>query len=152
MISLGLPLLTMQFQQSLDTVSTYLGGLIILWTGIFAFFTPAAASVWGKRLMFVTPAITLLGLKARGFFAKVRYKQHSTLLSTTLLLCQCQYVPLMQSFPHFVAMRIMQGFASEPFRDTRHLHRPGYLLCTVFHDRCGECWVEADDYPDVYLW
>ncbi|KAK5214192.1 hypothetical protein LTS03_003857 [Exophiala xenobiotica] len=89
MISPGLPLLAMQFQKSLDVVSTYLVGLFILWTGIFTFFTSAAASVWGKRVIFITSGIALLALNAWGFFAK--------------------------SFPQFVAMRLMQGFASAPF-------------------------------------
>ncbi|KAK5234551.1 hypothetical protein LTR47_004585 [Exophiala xenobiotica] len=74
MISPGLPLLAMQFQKSLDVVSTYLVGLFILWTGIFTFFTSAAASVWGKRVIFITSGIALLALNAWGFFAKVSHK------------------------------------------------------------------------------
>ncbi len=77
MISPGLPLLAMQFQKSLDVVSTYLVGLFILWTGIFTFFTSAAASVWGKRVMFITSGIALLALNAWGFFAKVSHLQSS---------------------------------------------------------------------------
>jgi hypothetical protein len=74
MISPGLPLLAMQFQKSLDVVSTYLVGLFILWTGVFTFFTSAAASVWGKRVIFITSGIALLALNAWGFFAKVSHK------------------------------------------------------------------------------
>lgn len=73
MISPGLPLLAGQFQKSLDVVSTYLVGLFLLWTGIFTFFSSAAASVWGKRVGFVTSGIALLALNAWGFFAKVSH-------------------------------------------------------------------------------
>ncbi|KEF56048.1 uncharacterized protein A1O9_07629 [Exophiala aquamarina CBS 119918] len=89
MISPGLPLLAMQYQKSLDMISTYLVGLFILWTGVFTFFTSAAASVWGKRMVFVLSAAALLALNAWGFFVK--------------------------SFEEFVAMRLLQGFASAPF-------------------------------------
>lgn len=72
MISPGLPLLAMQYEKSLDMISTYLVGLFLLWTGVFTFFTSAAASVWGKRMVFVLSAAALLALNAWGFFVKVR--------------------------------------------------------------------------------
>jgi hypothetical protein len=71
MISPGLPLLAMEYQKSLDVISTYLVGLFILWTGAFTFFTSAAASVWGKRVVFVLSAAALLALNAWGAFVKV---------------------------------------------------------------------------------
>lgn len=71
MISPGLPILANEFQKSLDVISTYLVGFFILWTGIFTFFTSAAASVWGKRVVFVLSAVALLALNAWGFFIKV---------------------------------------------------------------------------------
>ncbi|RFU33959.1 hypothetical protein B7463_g2387, partial [Scytalidium lignicola] len=89
MISPGLLLLSARFGKSLDTVSTFLVGLFLLWTGIFTFFTSAAASVWGKRVVFLMSGLALLAFNAWGFYAK--------------------------PFSEFVAMRLMQGFASAPF-------------------------------------
>ncbi|KIX09274.1 uncharacterized protein Z518_00353 [Rhinocladiella mackenziei CBS 650.93] len=89
MITPGLPILAQEFQKSPDVISTYLVGLFILWTGIFTFFTSAAASVWGKRVIYLTSGAALLALNAWGFFVK--------------------------SFVEFVAMRLLQGFASAPY-------------------------------------
>lgn len=72
MISPGLPLLATQYDKNLDVISTYLVGLFLLWTGVFTFFTSAAASVWGKRMVFVLSAAALLAFNAWGFFVKVR--------------------------------------------------------------------------------
>lgn len=72
MISPGLHLLVEQFDKSLGTISTYLVGLFIFWTDFFTFFSSAAASVWGKRVVFVLSTGALGVLNIWGFFATVR--------------------------------------------------------------------------------
>lgn len=67
-------------------VTTYLVGLFVLWAGIFTFFTSAAATVWGKRIMYVTSSVALLGLNTWGFFTKVshsNFKANQQPLSNT---------------------------------------------------------------------
>ncbi|KAL7621685.1 hypothetical protein AAE478_009012 [Parahypoxylon ruwenzoriense] len=88
MISPGLPLLAEEFDKSLDTIATFLVGLFIFWTGFFTFFTSAAASVWGKRVVLVLSTGALGLLNVWGFF------------TTT--------------FEPFVVMRLLQGFCSAP--------------------------------------
>lgn len=75
MISPGLTILAEQFDKSLDVISTYLVGLFIFWTGFFTFFSSAAASVWGKRVVFVLSTVALLALNVWGFFATVSFNR-----------------------------------------------------------------------------
>lgn len=108
MISPGLTILAEQFDKSLDVISTYLVGLFIFWTGIFTFFSSAAASVWGKRVVLVLSTIALLLLNAWGFFTTVSIKNITNYYNVIGELTDCQ------TFEPFVVMRLLQGFASAP--------------------------------------
>lgn len=71
MISPGLVLISMQFGVDLDTVSTFMVGAILLFTGAVTFFTASGANIWGKRPFFVISTILLLMSNVWGTFADV---------------------------------------------------------------------------------
>lgn len=71
MISPGLVLISMQFGVDLDTVSTFMVGAILLFTGVVTFFTASGANIWGKRPFFVISTILLLISNVWGTFADV---------------------------------------------------------------------------------
>ena len=80
--------LTEIYDISFSTTSTFLVGTLILATGTGTFFTSAAATIWGKRPVF--------------------------LVSTLILLLCCAWGFLAGSFASLAAMRIVQGLASAP--------------------------------------
>ncbi|KAI0173191.1 MFS general substrate transporter [Hypoxylon sp. FL1284] len=88
MISPGLMVISKEFNVDPDTVSTFMVGSILLFTGAITFFTASGANVWGKRPFFVISAVLLLISNVWGTFA--------------------------DSFPSLAAMRIFQGIASAP--------------------------------------
>ncbi|XDG09814.1 hypothetical protein ABKA04_009429 [Annulohypoxylon sp. FPYF3050] len=88
MISPGLVIISQQFKVDPDTVSTFMVGSILLFTGAITFFTASGANVWGKRPFFVISTVLLLISNVWGTFA--------------------------DSFPSLAAMRIFQGIASAP--------------------------------------
>ncbi|PGH06685.1 hypothetical protein AJ79_06469 [Helicocarpus griseus UAMH5409] len=88
MISPGLVLASETYKVTLDVASTYLVGFLILFTGFGTFFTAAAASIWGKRPVFV--------------------------ISTLMLLVTCIWGYFSKSFESLCAMRAIQGLASAP--------------------------------------
>ncbi|KAI1371471.1 MFS general substrate transporter [Hypoxylon crocopeplum] len=88
MISPGLILISQQFNVNPDTVSTFMVGSILLFTGAVTFFTASGANIWGKRPFFVISTVLLLISNVWGTFA--------------------------DSFPSLAAMRIFQGIASAP--------------------------------------
>ncbi|TVY83057.1 putative MFS-type transporter [Lachnellula suecica] len=56
------------YKVTLDQVATYLVGVLVLATGTGTFFTSAAATVWGKRPIFVISIFVLLVTCAWGFY------------------------------------------------------------------------------------
>ncbi|KAI0378862.1 MFS general substrate transporter [Hypomontagnella monticulosa] len=110
MISPGLVLISMQFGVDLDTVSTFMVGAILLFTGVVTFFTASGANIWGKRPFFVISTILLLISNVWGTFA--------------------------DSFPSLAAMRIFQGIVSAPLEtlvtstvsDLFFVHQRGFRL------------------------
>ncbi|TGO13408.1 hypothetical protein BTUL_0070g00380 [Botrytis tulipae] len=93
-VSLG-PMVTPGFEEvaatyhvSFNTVSIALVGVLTLLTGTFTFFTSAAATVWGKRPIFIISMVVLLMTSVWGFYA-------TSLVSLTV-------------------MRAIQGAASAP--------------------------------------
>ncbi|PGH13366.1 hypothetical protein AJ80_06360 [Polytolypa hystricis UAMH7299] len=88
MIAPGLTVAAETYKVSLDQVSTYLVGLFVLWTGAGTFCTAAAATVWGKRPVFVISTLFLLVTNIWGYFAI--------------------------SFESLSVMRVVQGIASAP--------------------------------------
>ncbi|PGH36176.1 hypothetical protein GX50_01032 [[Emmonsia] crescens] len=65
----GLVVASERYKVSLDQVSTFLIGVLILSTGAGTFFTAAAATVWGKRPVFVISGVILLMTCIWGYFA-----------------------------------------------------------------------------------
>ncbi|KAI1759792.1 MFS general substrate transporter [Hypoxylon sp. FL1150] len=110
MISPGLLLLSEQFNIAPDTVSTFMVGSILLFTGAVTFFTASGANIWGKRPFFVISAVMLLASNVWGTFA--------------------------ESFPSLAAMRIFQGISSAPLEtlvtstvsDLFFVHQRGFRL------------------------
>ncbi|KAI1639900.1 MFS transporter-like protein [Biscogniauxia mediterranea] len=88
MISPGLVLLSQQYKVDPDTVSAFMVGAIVLFTGSVTFFTASGANIWGKRPFFVISTLLLLISNVWGTFA--------------------------DSFPSLAAMRIFQGIVSAP--------------------------------------
>ncbi|KAK7757746.1 hypothetical protein SLS62_000124 [Diatrype stigma] len=88
MISPGLVIIGKEYNVDADTVSTYMVGTIVLFTGAITFFTASGANIWGKRPFFVISTMMLLASNIWGYFA--------------------------DSFPSLAAMRIFQGMASAP--------------------------------------
>ncbi|EEH37126.2 hypothetical protein PAAG_07544 [Paracoccidioides lutzii Pb01] len=84
----GLVVASERYNVSLDEVSKFLIGLMILFTGASTFFTAAAATVWGKRPVFV--------------------------LSSVVLLITCIWGHFAVSFQSLWIMRVVQGAASAP--------------------------------------
>ncbi len=89
MISPGLVIISEQYKVDIGTVSTYMVGTIVLFTGAITFFTASGANVWGKRPFFVISTMLLLLSNIWGYFADVRGPRplHSwaSLTSTTSL-------------------------------------------------------------------
>ncbi|KAI1413896.1 MFS general substrate transporter [Hypoxylon sp. FL1857] len=110
MISPGLVLISQQFKVDPDTVSTFMVGSILLFTGAVTFFTASGANIWGKRPFFVISTVLLLVSNVWGTFA--------------------------DSFPSLAAMRIFQGIASAPLEtlvtstvsDLFFVHQRGFRL------------------------
>ena len=71
MISPGLVLLTQQYKVDPDTVSAFMVGAIVLFTGSVTFFTASGANIWGKRPFFVISTLLLLISNVWGTFADV---------------------------------------------------------------------------------
>ncbi|OTB03845.1 hypothetical protein M426DRAFT_59696 [Hypoxylon sp. CI-4A] len=88
MISPGLVVISKEFKIDPGTVSTFMVGSILLFTGATTFFTASGANIWGKRPFFVISTVLLLISNVWGTFA--------------------------DSFPSLAAMRIFQGIASAP--------------------------------------
>ncbi|KAI1498848.1 MFS transporter-like protein [Biscogniauxia marginata] len=88
MISPGLIILSEQYNVDPDTVSAFMVGTIVLFTGAVTFFTASGANIWGKRPFFVISTLLLLISNVWGTFA--------------------------DSFPSLAAMRIFQGIVSAP--------------------------------------
>ncbi|KAK2773785.1 hypothetical protein FQN53_003949 [Emmonsiellopsis sp. PD_33] len=88
MLSPGISVAAKTYSVSLDDVSMYLIGILVLFTGSSTFFTAAAANVWGKRPVFVISTLFLLITAIWGYFAT--------------------------SFKSLSIMRIVQGIASAP--------------------------------------
>ncbi|TVY90722.1 putative MFS-type transporter [Lachnellula willkommii] len=88
MVTPGFGQVIEQYKVSLDQVSTYLVGLLVLSTGTGTFFTSAAALVWGKRPVFV--------------------------ISLTVLLITCVWGFYTTSFASLAVMRGLQGVAAAP--------------------------------------
>ncbi|KAI1383758.1 MFS general substrate transporter [Hypoxylon trugodes] len=110
MISPGLIVISQQFNVDPDTVSTFMVGSILLFTGSVTFFTASGANIWGKRPFFVISTMMLLISNIWGTFA--------------------------DSFPSLAAMRIFQGIASAPLEtlvtstvsDLFFVHQRGFRL------------------------
>lgn len=107
MISPGLVLASMMYNVSLDQVSTFLIGLFVLLTGTGTFFTAAAATVWGKRPVFVISVVILLLTNIWGYFSMVSYLNVYSFQGHP---CLCD----VENFASLSAMRIVQGLASAP--------------------------------------
>jgi len=88
MITPGLPLLSSQYNVSIDNAASFMVGLLAFWTGFTTFFTASGATVWGKRPFFI--------------------------ISTTLLLGTCIWGFAASTWGSLVAMRVIQGIASAP--------------------------------------
>ncbi|KAI0480967.1 MFS transporter-like protein [Xylariaceae sp. FL0804] len=88
MISPGLVIISQQFKVDSGTVSAFMVGSIVLFTGSVTFFTASGANIWGKRPFFVISTLLLLASNVWGSFA--------------------------DTFPSLAAMRIFQGIASAP--------------------------------------
>jgi hypothetical protein len=71
MVTPGFREVIADYKVSLDQVSTYLVGVLVLATGTSTFFTSAAATVWGKRPVFVISIFVLLVTCVWGFYATV---------------------------------------------------------------------------------
>lgn len=71
MISPGLVLIGQQYDIDADTVSTFMVGTIVLFTGAITFFTASGANIWGKRPFFVISTMLLLASNVWGYFADV---------------------------------------------------------------------------------
>jgi hypothetical protein len=63
-----------QYSMSLDTVSTWMVGLLVFWGGWFTFFTAAGSNILGKRPFIVTSVLVLFLTNAWGAFAAVWYR------------------------------------------------------------------------------
>ncbi|KLJ06063.1 hypothetical protein EMPG_10507 [Blastomyces silverae] len=87
-IAPGLVVASEKYKVSLDQVATFLIGVLILSTGGGTFFTAAAATVWGKRPVFIISTAVLLVTCIWGYFAK--------------------------SFQSLWIMRIVQGISAAP--------------------------------------
>lgn len=81
MISPGLVVISQQFNVDADTVSTFMVGSILLFTGAMTFFTASGANIWGKRPFFVISTILLLISNVWGTFADVSCRDRFTLWS-----------------------------------------------------------------------
>lgn len=88
MLSPGLTTVAADLGISVDMVSTFGVGTVVLWTGIATFFTAAAASIWGKRPVLLASLLALAATNFWGFYV--------------------------DGFTSFAAMRVFQGFASAP--------------------------------------
>ncbi|KAI1101689.1 MFS general substrate transporter [Jackrogersella minutella] len=110
MISPGLVIISQKFKTDPGTVSTFMIGSILLFTGATTFFTASGANIWGKRPFFVISTLLLLISNVWGTFA--------------------------DSFPSLAAMRIFQGIASAPLEtlvtstvsDLFFVHQRGFRL------------------------
>jgi hypothetical protein len=71
MVTPGFGEVIADYKVTLDQVSTYLVGVLVLATGTGTFFTSAAATVWGKRPVFVISVFVLLVTCVWGFYATV---------------------------------------------------------------------------------
>lgn len=71
MISPGLVLIGKEYNVDADTVSTFMVGTIVLFTGAITFFTASGANIWGKRPFFVISTALLLASNVWGYFADV---------------------------------------------------------------------------------
>ncbi|EGC41836.1 MFS transporter [Histoplasma capsulatum var. duboisii H88] len=87
-ISPGLLVASKRYHVSLDQVSTFLIGVLILSIGSGTFFTAAAATIWGKRPVFI--------------------------ISTAILLITCVWGYFATSFESLWIMRIVQGISAAP--------------------------------------
>ncbi|CAJ2511979.1 Uu.00g076040.m01.CDS01 [Anthostomella pinea] len=110
MISPGLVILSQEYKVAPDTVSAFMVGSIVLFTGSVTFFTASGANIWGKRPFFVISTLMLLASNVWGTFA--------------------------DSFPSLAAMRIFQGISSAPLEtlvtstvsDLFFVHQRGFRL------------------------
>lgn len=71
MVTPGFGEVAATYHVSFNTVSIALVGVLTLVTGTFTFFTSAAATVWGKRPMFIISTVVLLMTSVWGFYATV---------------------------------------------------------------------------------
>jgi MFS family permease len=76
------------YHVNLNAISTYMIGMLLLMTGLGTFFTSAAATIWGKRPVFIVSVFILLITNIWGFMAT--------------------------SFLSLQLMRVVQGLASAP--------------------------------------
>ena len=88
MLTPAFHVLTETYNISFSTASTFVFGTLVLATGIGTFFSSAAATIWGKRPVF--------------------------LVSTLILLICCVWGFLARSFVSLAAMRMVEGLASAP--------------------------------------
>ncbi|KAF2806449.1 MFS transporter-like protein [Mytilinidion resinicola] len=88
MLTPGLHTIAVQYNVSLDMVSSFMIGFFAFWIGSTTFFTAAGANIWGKRPFF--------------------------LISTVILIGTCVWGYLASSFQSLAAMRVVQGMASAP--------------------------------------
>jgi hypothetical protein len=71
MVTPGLPLIAMNYNVSIDMVSSLIIGFLAFWIGFTTFFTAAGANIWGKRPFFVISTVILLATNVWGFFTRV---------------------------------------------------------------------------------
>ncbi|RYP89893.1 hypothetical protein DL770_003986 [Monosporascus sp. CRB-9-2] len=71
MISPGLVIISKQYDVAPDTVSAFMVGTIVLFTGSVTFFTASGANILGKRPFFVISTILLLISNIWGYFADI---------------------------------------------------------------------------------
>ncbi|KAK6613724.1 major facilitator superfamily transporter [Botrytis cinerea] len=88
MVTPGFGEVAATYHVSFNAVSISLVGVLTLVTGTFTFFTSAAATVWGKRPIFIISMVVLLMTSVWGFYAT--------------------------SFVSLTVMRAVQGAASAP--------------------------------------
>lgn len=71
MVTPGFGEVAATYHVSFNAVSISLVGVLTLVTGTFTFFTSAAATVWGKRPIFIISMVVLLMTSVWGFYATV---------------------------------------------------------------------------------
>lgn len=83
----GLPIISKQFNISLDLVSSLIIGAFGFWTALASFFTAAGSDIYGKRPFYVISIAALCISNIWGFASKARFNPHDPMaMSMTLII------------------------------------------------------------------